>query len=84
MPNLNISELMNAIIRIRDNIDKVEVKGHVNRSLLLFAYEDCNSLLKQLGNIYDELQKAKDSNAVKEQIKPELKEVPLNDTDENT
>lgn len=80
MPNLNISELMRALIRIRDNIDKVEVKGQENRSCLYHAYEDCNSLLRQLGRILDEIQKLQD-----EQIqKPELKEVKLDDPDENS
>ena len=80
MPNLNISELMRVLIRIRDNIDKVEVKGQENRSCLYHAYEDCNSLLRQLGRILDEIQKLQD-----EQIKkPELKEVKLDDSDENS
>lgn len=80
MPNLNISELMRVLIRIRDNIDKVEVKGQENRSCLYHAYEDCNSLLRQLGRILDEIQKLQD-----EQIqKPELKEVKLDDPDENS
>lgn len=79
MPNLNVSELMRAIIRIRDNIDKVEVKGHVNRELLVSSYNDCNELLKQLGIILDEIHKIQN-----EQSSPELKEVTFNETDENT
>ncbi len=75
MPNLNISELMRAIIHIRDNIDKVEVKGHTNRELLVSSYNDCNTLLKQLGMILDEIQKAQNEQ------KPELKEVTLDETD---
>lgn len=57
MPNININELMRAIIRIRDNIDKVEVKGQENRACLYYAYNDCNMLLKQLGMILEEGQK---------------------------
>ena len=78
MSNLNVSELMRAIIRIRDNIDKVEVKGHVNRELLVFSYNDCNTLLRQLGTILDEIHRVQN-----EQTTPELKEVVLNETDEN-
>lgn len=76
MPNLNISELMRAIIRIRDNIDKVEVKGHTNRELLVSSYNDCNVLLGQLGTILDEIQKIQN-----EQTVAELKEVTSDDSD---
>ena len=78
MSNLNVSELMRAIIRIRDNIDKVEVKGHANRELLVSSYNDCNTLLRQLGTILDEIHRVQN-----EQTTPELKEVVLNETDEN-
>ena len=78
MSNLNVSELMRAIIRIRDNIDKVEVKGHTNRELLVSSYNDCNTLLRQLGTILDEIHRVQN-----EQTTPELKEVVLNETDEN-
>ena len=80
MPNLNISELMRVLIRIRDSIDKVEVKGQENRSCLYHAYEDCNALLRQLGKLLDEVQKLQDEQAQK----PELKEVKLDDPDQNS
>lgn len=77
---LNINELMSALVRIRDAIDKVEVKGQANRSLLVFAYEDCNQLLKQLGDI---LEKAT-QDAETSDNKPILKEVKPDAADENT
>ena len=80
MPNLNISELMRVLIRIRDSIDKVEVKGQENRSCLYHAYEDCNALLRQLGKLLDEVQKLQDEQAQK----PEVKEVKLDDSDQNS
>lgn len=80
MPNLNLNELMRVLVRIRDNIDKVEVKGQENRSCLYHAYEDCNTVLRQLGKLMDEVQKLHD-----EQIqKPELKEVKLDDSDQDS
>lgn len=80
MPNLNISELMRVLIRIRDNIDKVEVKGQENRSCLYHAYEDCNMVLRQLGTILDQVQKLQDEQSQK----PELKEVKLDDPDQDS
>lgn len=77
MPNLNISELMRVLIRIRDNIDKVEVKGQENRSCLYHAYEDCNTVIRQLGRLLDEVQKLHDEQAQQ----PELKEVKVDDPD---
>lgn len=71
MASININELMRVIIHIRDNIDKVEVKGQENRRCLFYAYNDCNSLLKQLGTILEEVQK-------------QQKEVSENEADENT
>lgn len=78
MPNLNVSELMRVIVRIRNNIDKVEVKGQENRSCLFHAYEDCDMLLRQLGTLLEQIQKAQD-----EQMKPELKEVTSDEANEN-
>lgn len=80
MPNLNISELMRVLVRIRDNIDKVEVKGQENRSCLYHAYEDCNAVLRQLGRLLDEVQKFQDEQSQK----PELKEVKLDDPDKDS
>lgn len=80
MPNLNVSEMMRTLIRIRDRIDKVETKGHENRALLVSAYDDCNSLLKQFGFILDEIQKAQDHQTQT----TELKEVTPNEANENT
>ena len=80
MPNLNISELMRVLVRIRDNIDKVEVKGQENRSCLYHAYEDCNMVLRQLGRLLDEVQKFQDEQSQK----PELKEVKLDDSDKDS
>lgn len=79
MPNLNVSEMMRTIIRIRDRIDKVETKGHENRELLVSAYTDCNALLRQLGAILDEIQKAQDD----QNHTVQLKEVTTDETDEN-
>lgn len=77
MPNLNLNEFMRAIIHIRDQIDKVETKGHTNRELLVSAYNDCNTVLRQLGNILDEVQKLQNS-----QLETTtLQEVQLDETD---
>ncbi len=76
---LNINEIMSALVRIRDAIDKVEVKGQANRSLLVFAYEDCNQLLTQLGDI---LEKAKQDAEISDG-KPILKEVTSDAANEN-
>ena len=80
MPNLNLNELMRVLVRIRDNIDKVEVKGQENRSCLYHAYEDCNTVLRQLGRLMDEVQKLHDEQTQK----PELKEVKLDDPDQDS
>ena len=80
MPNLNINELMRAILRIRNNLDKVEVKGYANQMLLVQAYGECESILKQLGTILDDISKAHYS----ESLKPVMKEDNQNDTDDDT
>lgn len=54
---INLNVLMSEIAKIRDAIDQVEAKGHANRSLLVFAYNNCNELLNQLGKILEEAQK---------------------------
>lgn len=50
--------LINELVRARDAIDQVEVKGHTNRSLLVYAYNACNNVLKQLGKVYEVERKA--------------------------
>lgn len=59
MENLNLRVLMNELIKVREAIDQVEAKGHGNRSLLVFAFNTCNDVLKQLGKAYEEEQKEK-------------------------
>ena len=64
---LDLNALMSELIKIRDAIDQVEAKGHANRSLLVFAYNNCNELLKQLGKILEEAQKKAEEESKKEE-----------------
>ena len=54
---LNISALINEISKIRDMLDKVEVKGHDNRTYLVVAYQNCSDIIKQLSDIEEETRK---------------------------
>ena len=74
---LNLNALMNEIVKIRDAVDQVEVKGNANRSLIAFAYNNCNELLRQLGIVLEDIQKQQDAGA------PVLTEVTNDSTDEN-
>ena len=54
---LNINELMNAIVRMRDAANGVETHGYENCTRISFVCETCNELLKQLGQIIEDVQK---------------------------
>jgi hypothetical protein len=79
---LNLNALMNEIVKIRDAIDQVEVKGNNNRSLIVYAYNNCNELLRQLGVVLEEIQKNAEAEKQPD-AEPVLREVTNNDTDEN-
>ena len=78
MISLNINNLMVAIIHIRNHIDKVEVKGQSNVTHLFHAYEECNALLTQLGEVLEEMQKSQID------AKSNSEEKCLNEANQNT
>lgn len=51
-----ISDIINEIIKIRDTIDGIEVKGKQNAALLCFAYDKCNALADALMKVATKIQ----------------------------
>lgn len=51
-----ITDIVNEIIKIRDTLDGIEVKGKQNAALLCYAYDKCNALADVLMKIATEIQ----------------------------
>lgn len=71
---VTLLDIINEIIRIRDVLNEVEVKGRDNQACLVYAYDHCNQLISDLNKTAEEIQNGSRS---EEQEAPviELKEV---------
>lgn len=43
-----LQDIVNEILKIREAIDQVEVRGNQNRTLLSYAYGKCDSLIQEI------------------------------------
>ena len=43
-----LQDIINEIMKIREAIDQIEVKGHQNRTLLSYAYGKCDGLIEAI------------------------------------
>ena len=43
-----LQDIVNEIVKIREAIDQIEVKGQHNRSLLSYAYGKCDGLIEAI------------------------------------
>ena len=55
---ITLGNLVNDISKIRDAIDKVEIKGSGNRFLIDFAYNKCTDLINSINEAATEIQNA--------------------------
>ncbi len=62
-----ISDLVKAIVQIRDVLDDIEVKGSQNSSRVVFIHDKCNALIAAL----NEIAKKAEEEAAAEQAKQE-------------
>lgn len=53
-----LGEIINEISKIRNAIDKVEVRGNENRRLLNEAYDSCEFLISSINRTAQEIQNA--------------------------
>ncbi len=53
---LTLMDLGNEIMKIREAIDGVEVKGRHNASLLVYAYDKCNNLIASINEAAQQIQ----------------------------
>lgn len=63
---ITLGNIINDVSKIRDAIDKVEIKGSGNRFLIDFAYNKCTDLINSINEAATEIQ-----NAEKEEINAE-------------
>lgn len=55
---ITLGSIINDVSKIRDAIDKVEIKGSGNRFLIDFAYNKCTDLINSINEAATELQNA--------------------------
>lgn len=53
---LTLMDLGNEIMKIREAVDAVEVKGRQNASLLVYAYDKCNNLIASINEAVQQIQ----------------------------
>ena len=53
---ITLMDLGNEILKVREAIDGVEVKGNENRSRISYAYEKCNRLIAVINQTTQEIQ----------------------------
>ena len=53
---LTLMDLGNEIVKIREAVDSVEVKGRQNAAALVFAYDKCNSLISSINEAMQQIQ----------------------------
>lgn len=53
---ITLGDITNEIARIRNTIDKVEVRGNENRCLLSNAFDACNNLIDVINQTAQEIQ----------------------------
>lgn len=55
---ITLGSIINDVSKIRDAIDKVEIKGSGNRFLIDFAYNKCTDLINSINEAATEIQNA--------------------------
>lgn len=58
---LTFQDLINDILRIREAINGIEVKGNQNAALLCYAHNKCNELVETLSKTANEIQNEQDA-----------------------
>lgn len=53
---LTLMDLANEIVKIREAVDSVEVKGRQNAAALVFAYDKCNNLISSINEAMQQIQ----------------------------
>jgi len=53
---LTLGDIANEILKIREAIDAVEVKGQDNRTRLSYAYKICENLIEKINETAREIQ----------------------------
>lgn len=53
---LTLGDIANEILKIREAVDEVEVKGQENRSRLSYAYKTCENLIECINETAREIQ----------------------------
>ena len=51
-----IGEVINEILKVRDTLDGIEVKGKQNAALLCYAYDHCNAIANALAEAAQNIQ----------------------------
>lgn len=56
------ADIINEIVKIREAIDGIEVKGNQNSALVCYAYSKCNELINALNETAKKIQEEQNQN----------------------